>query len=190
MDVITVHTSMQTIFLVARNPQATDWLSENLGHMMGAVADISQKELPVTPSLAPLLAPITSDRHVYTIPRMIVAKPKRTESWAPWREPELGTEFAEKLASMVRDGLSSEIKTWGLDAPAAHITIIDEGRPMPISPATGPRGMARLGVKFVSNRKIEGALFVGLQAISGNGWVHRSGTMKNPAGRSQEVLPS
>lgn len=177
LDAITVQPSQQTVLLVARTPAASTWMGASLGEVMECVANIAGKELAVTPIQAEVAAHITKERHLYKIPRLVVERAKRKHNWDDWRNPELAHELRERLVGLIQAGLSDELKTWGCGPLDVPITLLSDGRPMPICPANGPRGMARLGVTFISPVRIDGDLFAGIHTLMGHGAVHRGGTV-------------
>lgn len=187
MDAITVQPSMQTILFAARTPLASTWMQDNLGEVMGCVADIAGKELAVTPIQTQVMAHSSTDHHLYKIPRLIVERAKRTASWDDWRKPYLDPDLRERLTEIIRAGLSHELNAWGCRPLHAPITLLSDGRPMPITPKNGPRGMARLGVTFISPVRIDGDLFAGIHTLLGHGAVHLGGTVSrtNNAGVAQ-----
>lgn len=187
MDAITVQKSMQTVLFVARTPEASTWMHENLGEVMESVANIAGKELAVTPVQTQVVTQISSERHLYKIPRLVVERAKRTSNWEIWRKPDLDLDQRERLTEIVRASLSDELKAWGCNSIDVPITLVSDGRPMPISPMSGPRGMARLGVTFITPLRIDGTLFAGLHTLMGHGVVHRGGKVSqtNNAGVAQ-----
>lgn len=187
MDAITVQQSMQTVLFVARAPAASTWMQENLGEVMECVANIAGKELAVTPLQTQVMAQITTERHIYKIPRLVVERAKRTSNWEIWRKADLDIDQRERLTEIVRASLSDELKSWGCNSLDVPITLASDGRPMPITPQNGPRGMARLGVSFIAPVRIDGALFAGIHTLMGHGALHRGGIVSktNNAGVAQ-----
>lgn len=177
MDAITVQPSLMTVLLSARSPAASLWMQDNLGEVMGCVAEMAGKELAVTPTQTRVMAEATANQYLYKFPRLIVASAKRTASWDGWRKPELDSELRAQLLAIIRSGLSQELEAWGCSALDAPITLLSEGRPMPISPERGPRGMARIGVKFIAPTRIEGNLFAGIHTLMGHGALHLGGAV-------------
>ena len=176
MDAITVHTSPQTILLASRTPLSSQWMQSNLGDLMGCVADIAAKELAVTPVQTKVANEETGDRHLYTIPRLIVARPKPKWHWGNWRQADLEPELRDELHRIITNSIRQELSIWGCTSNAS-ITLLSDGRPMPICPDRGPRGMARLGVTFSSTARLDGGLFAGLYTLMGHGAVHRGGVL-------------
>ena len=187
MDAITVQQSIQTVLFVARTPAASTWMHENLGDVMECVANIAGKDLAVTPIQTQVMAQITPERHLYKIPRLVVERAKRKSNWEIWRKPDLDLDQRERLTEIVRASLTDEIRAWGCSAADIPITLVSDGRPMPITPMSGPRGLARLGVTFISPLRIDGDLFAGRYTLMGHGALHRGGTVSktNNAGVAQ-----
>jgi hypothetical protein len=177
LDALTIQPSEGSVLLAARTPAASTWMGSQFGEVMECVANIAGRPLAVDPIQTEVAAYATKERHLYKIPRLVVKRSKSSTSWDGWRKPELDNDLREQLGRLIQNGLSDELKVWGCAPLAVPITLVSDGRPMPICPANGPRGMARLGVTFISPVRIDGGLFVGIHTLLGHGAVHRGGTV-------------
>lgn len=175
---ISVKQSDNSIGLIARNPATAAAMTTHMGAIMAAVAGIGGQLIPVDLRDGPVHV-ASSPRTLYTIPRLVVAKAKGPKSdWSAWKNDSLGDEQQAELLRLIQAGIESELDTWGVKWSANDIVIVDAGKPMPIGSVNGtegPRGMARLGVRFIAPMHIEGQLFVGHHTLLGYGLIKRGG---------------
>jgi hypothetical protein len=190
---VTARSSRSAMTLISRTSAATDWLRQHMGDVMGLVAGHAGRPIPVD---AKLREPAISfkGRHTYYIRNLIVAKARKSSPWDGWRDEDLSAEKRDEMAQMICEGISKELRRWsvlGAENSVGGVIITDVGKPMPIVPWSGPRGLARIGVSFIAPWAIDGDVFVGQHTLMGNGLVKRGGEVGKAAadaaapGRSQ-----
>lgn len=203
LDQISVRTGASSIAISARKPEAGTWMLGHVAPLMECMAAIGKSVLEVDPVvMVPRVgasgkttkaeaAGTTATAFgptLYVIPRLIVAKAKSKAPWSAWQQPDLDAETQAQMKDLIAEGLRSEMKAWDLDAGFMQsLTLIDAGRPMVISPAEGPRGLARLGVKFMANATLEGDFFVGHHTLVGHGHIVRGGTTGSKTATSTQA---
>lgn len=163
--------SSRSLGLIARTPAAARALESRMADVLRSIATMAGQMIPVDIKSAPV-AVITSPMTLYTIPTLVVMKGRKP--WDNWRGQDLDDQHQNEMKELIRAGISSELKSWGIDWDASGIHLISNGRPMVLS-GDGPRGMARLGVRFVAPWHIEGELFVGHMPYLGCGILKRGG---------------
>lgn len=187
---ISVKQSANTIGLIARNPATAAAMTTHMGVIMGAMASIGGEQMPVDLQDGPVNVS-SSPRMLYTIPTLVVAKAKGPQSdWSAWKNDPLGENQQAEMRRLIQTGIESELDTWGVKWWANEIVIIDAGNPMPIGAghgAQGPRGMARLGVRFIAPWHIDGQLFVGHHTLLGYGLIKRGGQLREAEASSSTL---
>lgn len=173
---LSVYQSCETLSVVARNPLSSQWMTEHLGSLLGVVADIAGQVMAVTP-VSDAVASNSGGRRLYTIPTLIVERSKKSCDWAVWKPEHLDEAQHTRMSALILGGIQAELRIWGVDDTLAPIIIVNAGRPMPIVPAAGPRGMGRLGVQFVMQQDLDGQLFVGAHTLMGYGRIMRGGLL-------------
>ena len=170
--------SRETFAVVSRNPQSSRWMTEHVGVLLGVVADIAGQVMAVSPS-ATGVSSTPAGRRLFTIPALIVERSKKSADWNAWKTDRLDEPMLARMSDLIRDGIRSELRNWGAGDFSAPIIITNPGRPMPIVPESGPRGMGRLGVKFLARQDLSGQLFVGAHTLLGYGRVLRGGLLNS-----------
>lgn len=177
---VSLRFSEKTMTLASRTPEASAWMLKNMSAIFKAVADEAGKMLAV--DLADTVTNCTplqgTGRCLYTIPRLIVANSKNSSKWDAWRVDVLTEGQLEEIANLVRCELANELKRWGICDYPSGVVLIDGGRPMPIIQGDGPRGMARLGVRFIAPWQLDGDFFVGKLTPMGFGVIKRGGMVQ------------
>jgi len=176
-----LRTGARSMTITARDANATAWLVEHVGRLMGVVAAEAGRDLVVDVRTAEI-GFRKSGPVLYTIPRLIVERSSGAAArrWGQWRDDDLNAAQRESLRSLVEQGLLGELHRWGRASALEFLSglqIVDDGKPMPIVPAEGPRGMARLGVRFVAPWEIDGELFVGHNTLLGYGLVIKAAVL-------------
>lgn len=175
--------------LVARTPEASSWLASHMGEVMQLVADVAGRPIAVD---ARQQRPGVSfrGRHLHYIRNFIVARARKSAPWDEWRTEDLSAEKREELARMIGKGVSEELRRWSALGEAnsvGGVIITNVGRPMPIVPNSGPRGLARIGVSFIAPWAIDGEMFVGEHTLLGNGLVRRGGEVRSSTLQAVEL---
>lgn len=157
--------------------------------LMEVMADISGCMLEVEANR--MIPSIARDKQtwLHQVTKLVVCT-KKDLDWAQWREPQLSPAQIAKLEADIRQGIATALQTWDKPAPIGLLKVIDAGRPMVISPARGPRVLARLGVKFIADHLIEGALFIGPCNYLGMGRIMRIAPIvpaSNESGAAENV---
>ncbi len=154
-----------------------------MSRIFAAVADEAGQMLAVDLNDAmPTCEPhVDAARGLYVVPRLVVANSKRGSDWDAWRKDELTHAQMEQLKQVIESDLVKELAVWGINVTQLGVIIIDAGRPMPIVQGDGPRGMARLGVKFIVPWQLDGEFFVGKLTPMGFGVIKRGGLVGHTA---------
>lgn len=173
-----LRTGAQSLTITARDSQATAWLVDHIGRLMSAMAAEAGRPLRVDVRTAEVSFRASSPV-LYTIPKLVLERSSGASArrWGQWQDAELAEQQKDGLRIVVEQGLLQELHRWGRAGALSSLSglrIVDYGRPLPIVPAEGPRGMARLGVKFVAPWEIDGELFVGHHTLLGLGLVLKS----------------
>jgi hypothetical protein len=176
-----LRTGARSVTITARDCQATAWLVEHIGRLMSAVAAEAGRALAVDVRTSEVSFRKSSPV-IYTIPKLVLERSSGASArrWGQWQDVELADPQKDALHSVVEHGLLQELHRWGRASALSSLQglrILDYGKPMPIVPAEGPRGMARLGVKFVAPWMIDGELFVGHHTLLGYGLVIKSAVL-------------
>jgi hypothetical protein len=176
---VSVRGSKGATTVYARTPAASAWLSEHMGEVMGAIGSITGRVIPVdSRSAVPRVR--FSGRHLYYVRTLIVSRGRKSSDWDEWKAEELGDAKREHLAEVLAEGIRSELLRWSAidaDVSMGGLIVTDVGRPMPIVPSSGPRGMSRIGVKFIAPWAIDGHVFAGVHTLMGYGLVKRGGQL-------------
>lgn len=175
-----VKQSERSLGLIARTPQASQALESRMADVFQIIATLAGHIIPVDIKSTPVAiapAPMT----LYTVPTLVVAKGRK--SWDEWRVQDLSDIQKLVIKESIRSDIEAELKAWGIDWEASGLHLIDAGRPMVLS-KQGPRGMARLIVRFVAPWRIEGELLIGHLPYLGNGIVKRGGQVHSVANPS------
>jgi len=181
---VTARSSKGAMTLSARTPAAATWMAENMCQVMALIAAQAQRPLPVFPNLVtPGMS--STGRHLYYIRTLMVARARRSVPWDGWLTEELNEDKRDELAKLIADGISIELQRWSVlvhGRALSGVVVTDVGKPMPIVPSSGPRGLARVGVKFIAPWSIDGDVFAGQHTLMGYGLVRRGGEVdKTPA---------
>lgn len=176
---VSVRQSQASITFTSRDRLATRWLIDHMAEVLGVVSDFAGQMLQVDPKM---LVPgfIGGTRYAYAVPKVIVQRADKKDKWARWLSNQLEQSEKDELQGLITAGVAAELKRWeviGESFSPGGIVIVDYGRAMPIVPADGPRGLARLGVRFIAPWQIHGEVFVGLHSLLGYGLVHRRGEL-------------
>lgn len=177
---VSARSSKGAMTLLARTPEASQWMTSHMGEAIGLVANAAGRPIPVD---ARRHKPAISfkGRHVYYIRNLIVAKARKSATWDDWKADVLSDEKRDELARLIGEGVSKELRKWsvlGEKNSVGGVIVTGVGRPMPIVPASGPRGLARIGVSFIAPWAIDGDLFVGEHTLMGHGLVKRGGEVR------------
>lgn len=180
-----LRTGARSVTITARDSQATAWLVEHIGRLMSAVAAEAGSDLAVDVRTSEVSFRKSSPV-IYTIPKLVLERSSGASAsrWGQWQDAELGDSQKEALRTVVDQGLLQELHRWGRASALSSLLglrILDYGKPMPIVPSEGPRGMARLGVKFMAPWDIDGELFVGHHTLLGYGLVIKSAVLRAAA---------
>lgn len=176
---VSVKQSDQTVGLIARTPQAAIALEARMEGVLRAMAHVAGQMMSVDIKTAPVHV-ASSPMTLYTIPCLIVTKSKRHD-WSSWRDATLSEEQRSFVTQMIRASIESELKAWSVDWQASGIQLIGDGSPMVIVVSQGPRGIARMRVRFVAPWHIEGELFCGKLTPMGYGLIKRGGQIRTLA---------
>ncbi len=184
---VSVRGSKAATTVYARTPSASDWLSKHMGDVMGVIGSLAGRVIPVdSRSVVPHVR--FSGRHLYYVRTLVVSRGRKSSDWDEWKAEELGDAKREQLAQVLAEGIRSELLRWSAidaDVSMGGLIVTDVGRPMPIVPSSGPRGMSRIGVKFIAPWAIDGHVFAGVHTLMGYGLVKRGGQL-NANGDAQE----
>lgn len=171
---LAVRTSLQSVLVSPMSLPANDWMREHERELMGVMADLSGEVTPLRNEFADLMIK-PSEITLYTLPNLVVAK---KGDWEAWREDELDLVQQHALKGIIQNGLRTALGRWSMDIAddlLQGIRVIDHGKPMPLVNGDGPRGMARLRVRFTAPFAIDGYLFIGGFPMLGYGKVLRGG---------------
>jgi hypothetical protein len=179
---VSARSSKGAMTLIARTAAASAWLTDHMGEVMEVVAGCAGRPIPVDPRLK---SPCVSfkGRHTYYIRNLIVARARKNSPWDEWRADELSDEKREELSALIAADISKELRAWGAigkENSVGGVILTGVGRPMPIVPSSGPRGLARIGVSFIAPWAIDGDLFAGHHTLMGHGLVKRGGEVGKP----------
>lgn len=186
---IAVAQSGVTLSLIARSPQATAWLDDRYGDLIGFALDSIGAVARVEKITRQIEArDNTPYLWSYSVPKLVVAKDNR--NWERLKASRLPADTKASLAARMSRDLSDQAVAWGLALPfepgalPLRVAIVDEGRAMPLTSAI--RGsanssgralavLARLDVRLVSESRLEGEWQVGMLAGLGFGRMFRTG---------------
>lgn len=164
--------SDRALSIYPQTPEQSELVKTRAIGLMQAVANVAGELLEVEHKCVTPRISSDADAWLHRIPKITVCT-KKTKDWAPWRAEKLTDDLKEQLTQAISDGITASLAPWGNCAILGKIILVDEGRPMVISHATGPRMLVRLGVKFITKWSVEGAIFVGEHTYLGNGRVMR-----------------
>lgn len=170
---IAVRASRLSMLVSPLRPSSNLWMKANEGLLMSAVAELAGNIVPLKHEFADIgcrNAPVT----LYVIPELVVMK---KGDFTAWRAEALDDVRTKAMHDMIHDGMRNLLVEWGVHDPFIPLTLIDPGKPMPLVKSSGPRGMARLNVRFVAPVHIDGNLFVGGFPMLGHGKVIRGGVV-------------
>lgn len=176
MNNVAVGTSRATVSWIGMTPAASQQMRDHMPYVMGAMAEIAGYEMAVDIKSTTIGVLAPSDRTIYIIPSLIVVD-KKSKNWGPWREEKLTSESKEELRQIIVTGIQKSLQGWNDNWSASDLVLIDEGRPMVISPCVGPHGVARLNVKFIAPWRLEGHAFCGLMNYLDHGRIVRGGVL-------------
>lgn len=175
-DEMAVRTSLQSVLVSPMSWTANDWMRHRERDLMGIMADVANEIIPLRFEFSDMAAR-PSKATLYTIPELVVEK---KGSWEAWRKPDLDEQHQDAIRSIIKRDLQVALGRWNMQLPedlVDAIRVIDFGRPMPIVHEEGPRGMARLHVRFIAPFAIDGNLFIGGFPMLGHGKVLRGGVI-------------
>lgn len=176
---ISARQSAKSLTLTGRDRDSSRWMVDHMGELLAEVSNFAGKLLQVDPkTLVPGFR--AGPRSAYAVPRLIVQRADKNDKWERWLPDELGQVEKDAIQALIADGVAAELKRWGLIGESfspGGIIVTDYGHAMPITPAEGPRGIARLGVRFIAPWQIDGEIFVGLHTLQGHGLVYRRGEL-------------
>lgn len=176
----TVRESRQVLSVIARTPGAHEWMSAHIGELLSVLASIAQRPVAVDPKTLDVRFRVGGN-HLYFVPSLVVEKSRRGVDWSKWQTEKLDEALTAQVAATIESGITTELRRWGVISASFDVrgvVVIDPGRPMPIVRESGPRGMARLGVRFIAPWALEGAMFAGAHTLLGHGIVHRGGQIR------------
>lgn len=184
---ITVAQAGTALSIIARTPAASEWIDEHFGDLARAVVARHGKVIELR-SLDRQIAARDRDPYLwqYQVPKLVVAK-RNGQPWDAYAQPFIAAPARARLIQRISDDLTAQARCWGLLRPASEelirVTIIDDGRPMPITNAVataalaerGVTVLARLDMRIVTDWRLEGEWQAGLLAGLGFGRLFRDG---------------
>jgi hypothetical protein len=182
-DDLAVFQSESAVSVVARSPAGSAWLETSSGLVFVALLDLHGKVGRVERLTREVgLRTDSAFLWAYRIPRLVVDKKGR--HWSELSAADLDAPARARLLARLRRDLQTQIVSWGLGDTVPRITLVDTGRPMPLTGAlcgaTNHSGvdlavLARLDVRLVSDARFEGDWFAGLLPGLGFGRLFRNG---------------
>lgn len=184
--------SNTALSLVAKHPDASRWLTDNIGTLSRVVMGFLNRVITMEHlELQPNIRVQAQMFWAYDLPKVVVAK--SGQDWSGLNEGKLSEEKRAKLASRFAVQLQEQLALFGLSAdgdPPLQIEIVDDGVPMPIKESlptskAGSAGraeqslLARKGMKLRTIHRIEGDFSVGQLVGLGYGRVFRDGYSAN-----------
>lgn len=184
-----------SLFVTALTPQGAAWIDEHMPRLLQALARMDQgsgEPLVVVPEAdVPGLDSSAEPGAgwLYRIGSLVVAS--KRQDWSPWEDEALQAAQRLVLGELIVQGLRQSLSTWhpgraadpngwpGVDG--SSLCLLNEGRPMRITPERGPRGMARLDVSFVARWRLEGEFHVGGMRQQGYGRLELLGRTSWPS---------
>ncbi len=155
------------LWLVPHSPEADSFVGDRFGALAKAIVVALGRATPVEAIERALTVRRSPYPVEYVIPKLVVAKKER--DWAIFKPDNLDEGARTRIANRISADIAGACETWGiprpdpLDPPA--VRIVEVGRPMPIRDAVvadrsghgaGVAVLARLGVKFACNLRLEG----------------------------------
>jgi len=201
-----------SLFVTALNPAAARWMSQQLPQIMRSVNRLAGRPVPVVTDALAVGAHLESHPtpdedarpplFVYRIGSLVVAGAR--DDWASWEEERLDEARAEALEDIVCREIARWLAVWSSGhgqgelasvegmlrqlRAAGGFILLDEGRSMRITPARGPRGMARLDVRFASRWRLSGRMHIAGMRQQGYGRIQLMGTSNRSAAAPQQQL--
>jgi hypothetical protein len=172
-DRVAIIQSGTALSFLARQPEANDWIQaqsadlvRSVANKIGRVAPFEYQDIEVSMRPDESVAMWT-----YRIPKLVVAKERA--AWDRLKSQALDDQAAEEIRARIARDLNAYLVRWGAmdaTAPAVQVTLVDAGRPMPITAITAERSghgrhisvLARLDVVFKTDWRIQGAIQVGM----------------------------
>lgn len=171
---LSIGNSERHLTLVSMTPEAAVVMVKQAMDVLAAIADLAGQVLETEAQrLLPSAQYLANQGIQHRITKLVVGGKNRRD-WESWRSASLTPEQTETLEASIRSGLVLALKPWVPNVSNFQmLKVIDPGRPMIIAPAHGPHMLVRLGVRFITNHSIDGAVHIGPYAYAGMGRVMR-----------------
>lgn len=183
-DDIAVYQGGTALSVIARTPRSSAWLAENTATIAIPIIDLLNEVVQVDVINRQVAMRSTPFLWQYVFPKLIVAKDNR--HWNEAATETLSDAALKRITARISNDITRHAITWGLIRAdqSIPVTVIDHGKPMPITNAVRGEAnqagkpvtvLARLNVRVVIDSRIEGEWQAGLLAGLGYGRMFRNG---------------